>query len=172
MYLRSFRFGICLVLCIGCLVGIYHLQAEIGSQARHQADPSISSVSQPQFPPQAQPHLRTETESLFAEDIHSDSYQTIIKNNLFAPLGTNLHHTPAPGATLTLIGTFVSEPPTHSTALIKHETTGRQRVLVLGEIFDDFQVVEIQPKQVTLDHNGESVRLRLPENLLLNAKRR
>ncbi len=88
------------------------------------------------------------------EDLHSDFYQTIIRNNLFAPLGTDLHQKPAPGATLTLVGTFVSEDPTHSTALIKNETTNQQARFVIGEIFDDFQVVEIQPKQVTLDHNG------------------
>ena len=168
MYLRPFRFGVCLVLCLGGLFGIYRLQAKTSKQG-HQEVTHLPPASQPQF----QPRLDAKTEfRLFAEDINSDFYQTIIRNNLFAPLGTNLHYTPAPGASLTLIGTFVSEDPTYSTALIKHETTGRQRVLVLGEIFDDFQVVEIQPKQVTLDHNGESVRLRLPENLLLNAKRR
>lgn len=171
MYLRPFGLGVCLVVCLGGLFGMYRIQAKTNKQ-RHQEATRLPPASQPQFQLQAQPRLRTKTESLFAEDINSDFYQTIIRKNLFAPLGTDLHHTPAPGATLTLIGTFVSEDPTHSTALIKHETTGRQRVLVLGEIFDDFQVVEIQPKQVTLDHNGHSIRLRLPENLLLNAKRR
>ena len=91
-----------------------------------------------------------------------------IRNNLLSPLGTDLHQKPAPGATLTLVGTFVSEDPTHSTAVIKNETTGQQAKFVIGEIFDDFQVVEIQPKQVTLDHNGQSVVLRLPSTVLLN----
>ena len=91
-----------------------------------------------------------------------------IRNNLLSPLGTDLHQKPAPGATLTLVGTFVSEDPTHSTAVIKNETTNQQAKFVIGEIFDDFQVVEIQPKQVTLDHNGQSVVLRLPSTVLLN----
>ena len=103
---------------------------------------------------------------------NSNFYRTIIDNNLFAPLGTVLHRKSAPGASLTLIGTFVSAHPIHSTALLKNETTGQQVMVVMGEIFDDFQVVEIQPKRVTLDHNGQSIRLHLPENMLLNAKRR
>ena len=37
---------------------------------------------------------------------------------------------------------------------------------------DDFQVVEIQPKQVTLDRKDQAIVLRLPSGVLLNAKRR
>ena len=106
-------------------------------------------------------------------DLSSDFYQTIIRNNLFAPLGTVLNPKPVPGAHLKLIGTFVRKDAVHSTAIIKNETTGRQEMLSIGEgIAEDFQVVEIQPKQVTFDHNGTSVVLRLPSTLLLNAKRR
>lgn len=36
MYLRPFRLGVCLVLCVGGLLGLYRLQAETRQQ-RHQA---------------------------------------------------------------------------------------------------------------------------------------
>ena len=163
MYLRPFRLGVCLVLCVGGLLGLYRLQAET-RKARHQETTHLPPASQSQ----RQPRLDPKTEPLFADDLHRDFYQTIIRNNLFAPLGTDLHQKPAPGAILTLVGTFVSEDPTHSTAVIKNETTRQQARFVIGEIFDDFQVVEIQPKQVTLDHNGQSVVLRLPSTVLLN----
>ena len=171
MYLRPFRFGVCLVLCLGCLVGIYRLQAKTSKQ-RHQEATRLPPASQPQFPPQAQPRLRTETESLFAEDIHSDFYQTIIKNNLFAPLGTDLHHTPAPGANLTLVGTFLREDPTHSKALVKNTATGQQHLLSIGEGVGEFYLLSVKPKQVVFYHDGTEVPLHLSQSVLLNAKRR
>ena len=105
-------------------------------------------------------------------DISSEFYQTIIKNNLFAPLGTVLNQKRVPGANLKLLGTFVSKDAVHSTAIIKNETTGRQEMLSIGGGLGDFQVVEIQCQQVTLDHLGSSVVLRLPSGVLLNAQRR
>ena len=158
MFLRPFGFGECLVLCVCCLFGIYRLQAEPQPQERPPTPPPVEV---------AEPHRTT-----FSDDISSDFYQTIIKNNLFAPLGTDLHRKRVPGANLKLIGTFVSKDAARSTALIKNETTRQQHRLSLGEMIGDFQVVEIQGKQVTLDHLGKSVVLRLPPGMLLNAQRR
>ena len=155
---NMFVLCVCLVVCVGCVVGIYHLQAE------------------PQTPvatiPQEREGVSEPQRTTFSESIDSDFYQTIIRNNLFAPLGTVLNQKPVPGANLKLIGTFVSKDAARSTALIKNETTGQQEMLSIGEGLGDFHVVEIQPKQVTLDHLGKSVILRLPPGMLLNAQRR
>lgn len=146
---------------MSCLFGIYRLQA----QTPRAATPQAVEVAEPQS------DVRGASQP--ATDIESDFYQTIIRNNLFAPLGTDLHAKPVPGAHLKLIGTFVSKDAVHSTAIIKNETTGRQEMLSIGEgIAENFQVVEIQAKQVTFDHDGTSVVLRLPSTLLLNVKKR
>ena len=111
--------------------------------------------------------------SLFENDINTDFYQTIIDNNLFAPLGTVLNPTPKPGANLALVATFVSENIWRSTAVIKNETTGRHQILGIGAVLGDFTVMKIQPKQIKLDHHGKPpVVLHLPEPVFLNAKRR
>lgn len=96
MFIRPFGFVLCLLLCVCCLFGLYRLQA------------------QPQRPPTTE-ITETQSDVGFASeaqgDVHRDVTQTILSNNLFAPLGTNLHDTPRPGATLTLVGTFRTENP-------------------------------------------------------------
>ena len=172
MYLRLFRLGVCLVLCVGGLLGLYRLQAETHQQ-RHQETTHLSPALPSQFQPQFQPRLDAKTEPLLADDLHSDFYQTILKNNLFAPLGTVLDPKFAIGANLTVIGTFVTTDPLRSRAVLKNETTGEHHVLGIGGVLGDFTVMKIQPKQVTLDHHGNPpVVLHLPEPVLLNAKRR
>lgn len=111
--------------------------------------------------------------SRFENDINTDFYQTIIKNNLFAPLGTELNPKPVPGAHLTLVATFVSKDWQRSTAVIKHSATGHHHVLGIGGVIGDFTVMKIQGKQVEPDHHGKRpVVLHLPENVFLNVKRR
>ena len=163
MSFEKFLFFFCLVVCVGCLFGIYRLQA----QPQRSGELGV--------PTQERPETTEDSETrgtLFSESIESDFYQTIIKNNLFAPLGTVLNQKRVPGANLKLLGTFVSKDAVHSTAIIKNETTGRQEMLSIGGGLGDFQVVEIQCQQVTLDHLGSSVVLRLPSGVLLNAQRR
>ena len=161
-----FVFGVCLLL-VGCLFGnLDRLQ---------ETDPQPQEIPPtPRFPVEVvAPQSDVGSLVLSEPDIDSDFYQTIIRNNLFAPLGTDLHQKPVPGANLKLIGTFVRKDAARSTALIKNETTGQQEMLSIGEgIADDFQVVEIQCQQVTLDHLGKSIVLRLPSTMLLNTKRR
>ena len=117
-------------------------------------------------------HRVSATEMLFSEDSESDFYQTIIKNNLFAPLGTVLNPKPVVGANLTLLATFLREAPAVSTALIENRTTGRQHVIAVGESIGDFRLTEVQSKNVTLSHNGETARLVLSPIFFLNSKRR
>ena len=109
---------------------------------------------------------------LFENDMNTDFYQTIIDNNLFAPLGTELNPKPVMGANLTLLATFLREVPAVSTVLIENRTTGRQHVIAVGESIDDFQLIEVAEKNVTLSHNGEEVRLALSPIFFLNAQRR
>ena len=108
----------------------------------------------------------------FENDINTDFYQTIIDNNLFAPLGTVLNPTSKPGANLTLLATFLREVPAASTALIENRTTGRQHTIAVGESIGDFQLTDIAKKNVTLSHNGEEIRLALSPIFFLNAQRR
>ena len=110
--------------------------------------------------------------STFADSIDHDFYQTIIRNNIFAPLGTVFSDAPEPGRHLTLVGTFLAEDPEASSVLVKNTTTGRHHLLSVGEGVGDFHVLAVEPKTVRLYHHGTEVSLHLPENVLLNAKRR
>ena len=158
MFSRPFVLFACVLLCVGCLFGnLHHLQA--GSQEIPQTievvapKSAVRSVSQP------------------ATDISSEFYQTLIKHNLFALLGTVLTQKPVPGANLKLVGTFVNKDAVRSTALINNGTT--PSVVSIGSVLSDFTVMKIQPKQVTLDHPGKRpVVLYLPEPVFLNTKRR
>lgn len=158
MFIRPFGLVLCLLLCVCGLFGLYRLQAQ-----PQETQPTPTEITE------------TKSDVGFASeapsDVHRDFTQTIISNNLFARLGTNLHDKPRPGANLTLVGTFVQENPAASKALIK-DATGRHRVLAIGEVLGAYQVLEIQPKHVRLDQNGNTVILRLPQHVLLNATRR
>ena len=123
---------------------------------------SAVSVASIQRPPQSH---------TFSDSIESDFYQTIIKNNLFAPLGTVLTPEPTPGTHLTLVGTFVDSDPSASRVLVKNATTGRHHLLSVGEGVGDFHVLAVEPKHVRFYHHGTEVKLHLPENVFLNAKR-
>ena len=133
-----------------------------GTAARSKRSASVAPGGGP-LPSPTQP---------FADSIDSDFYQTIIRKNLFAPLGTVLNAEPEPGAHLSLVGTFVSEDPSASSVLVKNATTGRHHLLSVGEGVGDFHVLGVEPKQVRFYHHGTVVSLHLPENVLLNAKRR
>lgn len=174
MFIRPFGYVLCLLLCVCCLFGLYHLQAQPPQRPPTPAGVSetqsdVGSASPPQSDVQS---TRKSSHEETSSDASADFTQTIIDKNLFAPLGTVLNRQPVPGAHLSLVGTFVRENPTHSTALIKNRATGRSETLAIGASIGAFQLTEVQPKQVALDHNGKSVVLHLPRNVLLNIKRR
>ena len=108
----------------------------------------------------------------FADTVDSAFYQTIIRNNLFAPLGTVLTPEPESGTHLSLVGTFVSEDPAASSVLVKNTITGRHHRLSVGEGVGDFHVLSVAPKQVRFYHHGTEVILHLSETVFLNAKGR
>ncbi|MDE0426705.1 MAG: hypothetical protein OXN25_17785 [Candidatus Poribacteria bacterium] len=157
MSIRPFVFVLCLLLCVCSFFGIYRLQAQPQPQ---ETQPPAAEVSETKSDVGSASDPKS--------DVPSDFTQTIIRNNLFAPLGTDLHSKARPGANLTLLGTFLRQDPTDSKVLIKNETTGRQHVLAIGDVLGGFSVSEIQPKQVTLSENGNTVILRLPQDVLLN----
>ena len=165
MFLRPFGLFLCLLLCVCCLFGIYHLQAEPQPQ-EIPPTPQGREVAEPQS------NVRLVSEP--ATDISSDFYQTIIRKNLFAPLGTVFSAEPEPGAHLSLVGTFLAEDPAASSVLVKNTTTGRHHLLSVGEGIGDFHVLAVEPKQVRFYHHGTEVKVHLSEseNLFLNTKRR
>ncbi|MYA57482.1 hypothetical protein F4X88_14405 [Candidatus Poribacteria bacterium] len=79
MFSDKWTLFFCLVVCVVCLFGIYRLQAAPQLPERPAPTPQGSEVTQP-------------PRTTFSESIDSDFYQTIIRNNLFAPLGTDLYH--------------------------------------------------------------------------------
>ena len=186
MDLFAYRFSF-LILCVLFGLVIYFRQqsesaspgalntaapVSVGTLASSERRGKAARASQPSAVPAVR-HLPLQTHS-FADSIDSDFYQTIIRNNLFAPLGTVLDPEPVPGTHLTLVGTFVSDDPSASSVLVKNATTGRHHLLSVGEGVGDFHVLAVEPKQVRFYHHGTEVKVHLPEseNLFLNTNRR
>lgn len=116
---------------------------------------------------------RATRRTAISESIESDFYQTIIRNNLFAPLGTVLNPEPVPGANLKLLGTFVSASnPLASTAWIQDTRMGDYRTLVVTDSIHGFMLTEIQATQVGLEKADETITLKLETGLFLNPQRK
>ena len=162
MLTRPLGFFLCLVLCVGCLLGLYRLQAEPQPQ-------EVPPTPQERPPPEtevAEPHR-----PLFSESIHSDFYQTIIRNNLFAPLGTVLNQKPVPGANVKLIATFTRDDPAKASAIVENTATGKQQTVVIGDTIAGYSVLEIHSKQILLEKDGQPpIWKRLETFLLLNTR--
>ena len=164
MLTRPLGFFFCLVLCVGCLLGLYRLQAEPQPQEvppeRPQPPQETEGVSEPHRP-------------LFSESIDSDFYQTIIRNNLFAPLGTVLNQTPVLGANLKLIATFTRDDPSKASAIVENTATGKQQRVFIGTVVSGYQVLDIQAKQILIEKDGQPpIWKRLETFLLLNTRGR
>ncbi len=132
--------GLCLVVCVGYLFGIYHLQAQTPIAAIPPPE-LVEGVSEPQS-------------TLFSESINSDFYQTIIRNNLFAPLGTVLNRKPVPGANLKLIATFTRDDPAKASAIVEKTATGKQQTVVIGTVVGGYEVLDIRAKQILIEKEG------------------
>ena len=94
--------------------------------------------------------------------------RTIIDNNLFRPLGWR---PPVPIEPYRLIGTKLAIDATTPPQAIIESTAGEKTYIVsLGETLDaSTEVVDIQPKWVTLSTNGQQRTLRLNTGVYLNA---
>ncbi|MXV74415.1 hypothetical protein F4Z99_09065 [Candidatus Poribacteria bacterium] len=101
-------------------------------------------------------------------EVSENYYQTIIDNNLFRPLGWR---PPRPREPYRLIGTKLARDANTPPQAIIESTAGNTTYIVsIGEKIDaSTEVVDIQPKQVTLSTNGAQRKLRLNTAVTLNA---
>ena len=109
-------------------------------------------------------HADTDTLKAFQQ---TDFYRTIVENNLFHPLGTRQK---TRASQYRLLGT--TTPPDGrigGTAFIQHTEGDTQKLIsvTLGDSLGDATVVDIQPKQVTLDAAGRQTPLKLQHPLWL-----
>ena len=119
------------------------------------------------------PPSRTATAGETPETIHSDFYQTIIRNNLFAPLGTVLNQTPVPGANVKLIATFTRDDPSKASAIVENTATGDQKTVGVEDVVGGYRVLEIHAKQILIEKDGQPpIWKRLETFLLLNTRGR
>ena len=100
-------------------------------------------------------------------------YSTIIDNNLFRPLGWTR---PVSPPAYRLLGTMVpKDEKTPPQAIIQVSTAGNKTHIVsIGDTLDaDTKIVDIQPKQATLDRAGQQTTLKLnPSPWISTAKGR
>ena len=101
-----------------------------------------------------------------AEFQSSVFYRTIVNNNLFRPLGWR---PPRPREPYRLLGTILpTDANIPKQAILQSTTAGRTYTISLGETLDpDTTVVDIQPKQVTLEKAGVRRTLHLNTTPLL-----
>lgn len=80
-------------------------------------------------------------------------YRTIIDNNLFRPLGWR---PPRPREPYRLLGTILpKDTNTPKQAILQRTTASSTNIVSIGDKLDaDTRVVDIQPKQVTLEKAG------------------
>ncbi|MDE0012250.1 MAG: hypothetical protein OXU36_13960 [Candidatus Poribacteria bacterium] len=150
MFKLPFVFGVCLVLGGGCLfANLSRLGAAPQPRERPQETPQPAALTEIQSVEVAEV-----SGDLFSDSISSDFYQTILKNNLFAPLGTNLHAKPVPGANVLLIATFTTQDPFAASAIVKNTATGEQQTVGLGTVIWGYRIAEIQYKQILLEKDG------------------
>ncbi len=92
---------------------------------------------------------------------NTDFYQTIINNNIFHPLGWT---PPVPREPYRLIGTILPRSANTPPKAIIQTTAGEKTYIVsIGEKIDaSTEVVDIQPKQVTISTDGKQRTLKLP----------
>lgn len=126
--------------------------------------------------PHSLPHLGEQPDILSRAPLQSsdlppypsDFYRTIIDNNLFRPLGwTPLR----PVEPYRLLGTILSTDEKTPPQAILQSTAGNQTHIVsIGSTLDAAtKIVDIQPKQVTLDRRGQQRILKLEASLWMNA---
>ncbi|MDE0423981.1 MAG: hypothetical protein OXN25_03815 [Candidatus Poribacteria bacterium] len=170
MFFKNWTFLVCLICILCCLFGLYCLQAQ--TAAPTQATKRFSEPHSTKAPGPLKTRVFVERDA-FSESIDSEFYQTIIQNNLFAPLGTVLNPNSVPGDTLVLLGTRVyPSDPVAASAWLKNTMTGEYREVFLGDSMAGLMLTEVQPRQVTLEGADETVILKLKTDIFLNAKRR
>ena len=135
--------------------------------------PKYETPTETQHPvsPRVFPRLFSTPQDSLKDFQKSEFYRTIVDNNLFRPLGWT---PPRPREPYRLIGTFIpTAADTPKQAILQTTAGERRHTVTIGERLDAATtVVDIQPKEVTLQRDGRKTTLRLTPQTFLNAKRR
>ena len=126
----------------------------------------LQPISTEKNTPQKQPTgplfqstLRRQQDSL-ADFQFTDFHRTIVDNNLFRPLGWT---PPRPQEPYRLLGTLIArDADTPARAILQGTNARTTHIVTVGETLNtDTLVVDIQPKQVTLEKDGHQRTLHL-----------
>ena len=157
-------------IAITCCIGVFLLFPFLSMQTRpqEQAQPTqtrtVTDRSEKRAP-SALPRFSSLPSASF--------YRTIIDNNLFRPLGWTR---PVSLPAYRLLGTMVpKDGKTPPQAIIQVSTAGNKtHIASIGDTLDaDTKIVDIQPKQATLDRAGQQTTLKLnPSPWISTAKGR
>ena len=129
-------------------------------QATSHLEETASPVETIQAAPKPKPHK-------LEDPMGNDFYQIIIDNNLFRPLGWR---PPAKNKiTYKLLGT-ITNSETPARAILQDKASQRTYTVSIDETLGDFQVIEIQPRRVTLKNGTQHVTLLLDNTLLINPR--
>lgn len=107
-------------------------------------------------------HLKPKT-----VDPQKTFYNTIIENNIFAPLG---YKPPQKTPTYRLLGTKIPVDKITETTAMLQETVGEKKIhfVTIGtKIGQDMMVMDIQPKQIIIKKDNRQIRIKLNTRILL-----
>lgn len=186
---KVFRVGVILS-TIAMLISIgmwrhYPLNSPADVPQRQQRVQTATSGTTSKSKPRKVVHLQDKAAEKHSENLHpwtrasqpvsegfqeNEFYRTIIDNNLFRPLGWKPS---VPPPTYRLLGTIMpSEGKTHPQAIIEAIVGNKTHIVGIGDILvSDIKIVDIQPKQVTLDKAGQRITLKLAPSTWLKVKR-
>lgn len=154
-------------LAIACGIGLILILPILFANIQHQpATPTneTSTVKTPRNTTERPRFIKApDAEVPFQE---AEFYRTIIDNNLFRPLGWR--PTP-PRDSFQLLGTRIpTDERTSPQAIIQATTKSKTYILTPGDALSkDTTLIEIQPKQVTLEKAGHRRTLKLSTTLWL-----
>lgn len=169
MFFKRWRFDVCVVLVICCPLGLYCLQAQPEESTEAIKRFAVLSKAAPR-PLESDVFVEGDA---FSGTLDGEFYQTIIQNNLFAPLGTDLNPKQNRGLHLKLLATQVyPAEPVAATAWIQDTATDEYRKVFLGDSIHGLMLTDVQPKSVRLEKDGETVLLHLATDIFLNTVRR
>ncbi len=153
--------GVLVVLIFGFL-GTRRVQTAASTQPQHE---TLTETTLPVSPRVFRKSLSTPQKSP-TDFQKTDFYRTIVDNNLFRPLGWRPPH---PREPYRLLGTLIpADANTPKQAIVQRTPTGSTYTVRIGEMLDtDTTVVDIQPKQVTLENAGVRRTLHLNTTPLL-----
>ena len=145
---------------IGLLCLLFWLLRTLPQQHRQTIKTTQTVDTQEPVPARHLPQAWTGKKTTSADERETDFYRTIVDNNLFRPLGWR---PPRPREPYRLLGTIVPTNENRPKQAILQRTTARTtHIATIGEKLDaDTTLIDIQPKQVTLETSGQQRTLRL-----------